>query len=195
MLRGYTQRFLNDEQAGGTVMGLLSFILLVGICGLAAVITDTFRSQAMLQATADASALAEVIDLPDDAAAVATPIAYSTASMAMDDYGTVLIEADPLINRNGMPDCELPCLENIPEPRAYQPAEYELAATESRSTRRTDGEGVRVPAVAHSQTLERNRKSKVAETSTTRKPSAQERKAITVLVIFAAANGVPPWLH
>ena len=146
-----------------------------------------------MQATTDASALAEVIDLPDDAAAVATLIAYSTANMTMDDYGTVLIEADPLINRNGMPDCEPPCLENIPEPPAYQPAE--LAATDSRSTRRTDGEGVRVRAVAHSQTLERDRKSKVAETSTTRKPSAQEFNAIAILIIFASENGIPPGLH
>ncbi len=195
MLRGYTQRFLNDEQTGGTVMGLLSFILLVGICGLAAVITDTFRSQAMLQATADASALAEVIDLPDDAAAVATPIAYSTASMAMDDYGTVLIEADPLINRNGTPDCELPCLENIPELRAYQLAEYKLAATDSRSTRGADGEGFRVRAAAHSQTLERDQKSKAAEISTAGNLPNHESSAIAVLIIFALANGIPTWAH
>jgi Flp pilus assembly protein TadG len=85
---------LNDEQGGGTIMGLLWFMLLVGICGLAVDVTDGFRSQTMLQATADASALAAVIDLPDEATTVATAVAYSTTNMATEDYGTVLTEAD-----------------------------------------------------------------------------------------------------
>ena len=94
MLCGYSRKFLNDEQGGGTIMGLLWFILLVGITGLAVDITDGLRSQTMLQATADAAALASVIDLPDEAAAVATAVSYSDANMSEDDYGTVLIEAD-----------------------------------------------------------------------------------------------------
>jgi len=94
MLCGYTRKFLNDEQGGGTIMGLLWFILLVGITGLAVDITDGLRTQTMLQATADASALAAVIDLPDEVAAVATAVAYSTTNMATDDYGTVLLNAD-----------------------------------------------------------------------------------------------------
>jgi hypothetical protein len=69
-------------------------MLLVGICGLAVDVTDGFRSQTMLQATADASALAAVIDLPDEATVVATAVAYSITNMATEDYGTVLIEAD-----------------------------------------------------------------------------------------------------
>jgi hypothetical protein len=94
MLRGCGLKFLNDERGGGTVMGLLWFILLVGICGLSVDITDGFRSQTMLQATADAAALAAVIDLPDQAEAVATALAYSNSNMAEDEYGTVLIGAD-----------------------------------------------------------------------------------------------------
>ncbi len=94
MLRGYTRRFLNDEHGGGTIMGLLWFILLVGITGMAVDVTNGFRSQTMLQATADASALAAVIDLPDEAVAVATAVAYSDTNMATGDYGTVLIAAD-----------------------------------------------------------------------------------------------------
>lgn len=106
-----------------------------------------------------------------------------------------ILSADPLINRKGMPDCEPPCLKSIPEIRAYQPAEYELAATDLRSTRRTDGEGFRVRAAAHSQTLERDQKSRAAEISTARKPSDQELSAIAVLMIFASANGIRPWAH
>ncbi len=98
MLREYTREiwreFLNDEQGGGTVMGLLWFILLVGITGMAVDVTDGFRSQTMLQATADASALAAAIDLPDEATVVATAVAYSDTNMATDDYGTVLLDAD-----------------------------------------------------------------------------------------------------
>ncbi len=94
MMRRYTGEFLNDEQGGGTVMGLLWFILLVGICGLSADITDGFRSQTTLQATADALALAAAIDLPDEDAAVATALAYSNSNMMENDYGTVLIGAD-----------------------------------------------------------------------------------------------------
>jgi hypothetical protein len=94
MLRGCGLKFLNDEHGGGTVMGLLWFILLVGICGLSVDITDGYRSKTMLQATADAAALAAVIDLPDESEAVATALAYSNSNMAEDEYGTVLIGAD-----------------------------------------------------------------------------------------------------
>jgi hypothetical protein len=75
-------------------MGLLWFILLVGITGMAVDITNGFRAQTMLQATADASALAAVIDLPDAAVATATAVAYSDINMAVDDYGAVLVEGD-----------------------------------------------------------------------------------------------------
>ncbi len=94
MLGGDCRKFLSDEHGAGTIMGLLWFMLLVGITGMAVDITDGFRSQTMLQATADASALAAAIDLPDEAVAVATAVAYSATNMATDDYGSVLIAAD-----------------------------------------------------------------------------------------------------
>jgi hypothetical protein len=43
---------------------------------------------------ADAAALAAVIDLPDEAEAVAAALAYSNSNMPEDDYGVVLIAAD-----------------------------------------------------------------------------------------------------
>ncbi len=94
MFGGVCRKFLDDEQGAGTIMGLLWFILLVGITGMAVDVTDGFRSQTMLQATADASALAAAIDLPDEATVVATAVAYSDTNMATDDYGTVLLDAD-----------------------------------------------------------------------------------------------------
>jgi Flp pilus assembly protein TadG len=66
MLGGDCQKLLNDELGGGTVMGLLWFILLVGISALAVDTINGFHTRTMLQATADAdaAALGVVIDLP-----------------------------------------------------------------------------------------------------------------------------------
>ncbi len=94
MLSGMCRKFLNDEQGAGTIMGLLWFMLLVGITGMAVDVTDGFRNRTMLQATADASALAAVIDLPDDAAAVATAVTYSAFNMGAESNGSVLDPAD-----------------------------------------------------------------------------------------------------
>ncbi len=94
MPRGYTREFLNDELGGGTVMGLLWFILLVGITALAVDTINGFRNRTMLQATADAdadaAALAGVIDLPAPAAVVASAVAYSAGDMPAALYGSVL---------------------------------------------------------------------------------------------------------
>jgi hypothetical protein len=71
-------------------MGLLWFMLLVGITGLAVDVTDGFRNRTMLQATADASALAAVIDLPDAATAVLTAQDYAESNLGIDVNGHVL---------------------------------------------------------------------------------------------------------
>ena len=51
MLGGDCRKFLNDELGGGTVMGLLWLILLVGIIGLAVDTINGFRNRTMLQPT------------------------------------------------------------------------------------------------------------------------------------------------
>ena len=90
MLGGDCRKFLNDELGGGTVMGLLWFILLVGITGVAVDSIKNSRIRTMLQATADADAvaLASVIDLPS--AAVTSVAAYSAGNMPAALYGSVL---------------------------------------------------------------------------------------------------------
>ncbi len=91
MLRVRIEQFANDEAGAGTIMGLLWFALLVGITGMAVDVTDGFRNRTMLQATADAAALAAVIDLPDNSAsAVATAVAYSADNMGTEINGSVL---------------------------------------------------------------------------------------------------------
>ncbi len=66
MWGGDCRKFLNDELGGGTVMGLLWIILLVGITSLAVDNINGFRTRTMLRATADAdaTALGGAIDLP-----------------------------------------------------------------------------------------------------------------------------------
>ncbi len=92
MWGGDCRKFLNDELGGGTVMGLLWFILLVGITGLAVDTINGLRNRTMLQATADAdaAALGGAIDLPDEDTAVATAVAYSADNMPVALYGSVL---------------------------------------------------------------------------------------------------------
>ncbi len=82
--------FLYDERGAGTIMGLLWFILLVGICGLSVDVTNGFRHQTMLQATADSAALAAVIDLPDEGMAKNTAVNYSLINMPSGLYGNIL---------------------------------------------------------------------------------------------------------
>jgi len=74
MLGGDCRKFLVDELGGGTVMGLLWLILLVGITGVAVDLINGSRNHTMLQATADAdaAALGGAIDLP--AAAVTSAV-------------------------------------------------------------------------------------------------------------------------
>ncbi len=94
MLCAPMSRFFADQRGAGTIMGLLWFMLLVGITGMAVDVTNGFRSRTMLQATADAAALAGAIDLPDQAAAVATAVAYSDGNMPTAMYGDVLQPGD-----------------------------------------------------------------------------------------------------
>ncbi len=68
MLRVRIYEFARDEHGAGIIMGLLWFILLVGITGMAVDTTNGFRNRTMLQATADSSVLAGAIDLPNDTA-------------------------------------------------------------------------------------------------------------------------------
>ncbi len=94
MLRVRSYDFARDERGAGTIMGLLWFMLLVGITGMAVDATNGFRNRTMLQATADAAVLAAVIDLPNEAAAVTSAITNSTGNMPNAMYGDVLQPGD-----------------------------------------------------------------------------------------------------
>jgi hypothetical protein len=86
--------FVLEERGGGKVMGLMWFMLLVGITGLAVDGTNVLRSRTMLQAAADAAVLAGVVNLPDATLAVGGAVVSSTANMPGDLYGKVLQAGD-----------------------------------------------------------------------------------------------------
>lgn len=75
-------------------MALFWFMLLVAFAGLAVDATDGFRNRTMMQATADAAALAGAIDLPDEAAVVDSATGYAATNMEAELYGDVLEAAD-----------------------------------------------------------------------------------------------------
>ena len=94
MLRIRSYDFARDERGAGTIMGLLWFMLLVGITGMAVDATNGFRNRTMLQATADAAALGGIIDVLNEGAAVANAVAYSASNMPDALYGDVLQPGD-----------------------------------------------------------------------------------------------------
>ena len=83
-------KFLRDESGGYTIWSLIWFSLYVAMGGLAVDMTDAYRNQTMLQATADSSALAGVMSLPNTADAVDQALAYSTDNMTVGVNGFVL---------------------------------------------------------------------------------------------------------
>jgi len=94
MSRVRSYDFARDERGAGTIMGLLWFMLLVGITGMAVDVTNGFRNRTMLQATADAAALGGIIDVLGGAAATTSAVAYSTFNMPDALYGDVLLPED-----------------------------------------------------------------------------------------------------
>ena len=87
-------RFLRDESGSYTIWSLVWFSLYVAMGGLAVDMTDAYRNQTLLQSTADASSLAAVMSLPDQADGTAQALAYSTDNMYTGINGNVLNAAE-----------------------------------------------------------------------------------------------------
>jgi hypothetical protein len=95
MLRDHLDRFLRDERGGYTIWGLTWFMLYVGIGGLAVDITDAYRNQTLLQATADAAALAGIMSPLGDENEVDTwAVTYAEFNMQRSVNGDVLKTTD-----------------------------------------------------------------------------------------------------
>ena len=87
-------RFLRDESGAYTIWSLVWFSLYVAMGGLAVDVTDAYRNQTILQSTADASALAAVMSLPEQDDAVVQALLYSSYNMDPAINGNVLDEAE-----------------------------------------------------------------------------------------------------
>ncbi len=78
-----------------TIWGLTWFILYVGIGGLAVDITDGYRHQSLLQATADSAALAGIMSpLSDETEVDSWALIYSDFNMVPSVHGNVLKATD-----------------------------------------------------------------------------------------------------
>lgn len=98
MLSNEFIRFLRDERGSYTIWSLLWFIMYVAIGGLAVDITDVFRNQNWLQATADSAALAGVMSLgaPGEDP-VKAALTYSLGNMRPGTHGAVLNDEEVVI--------------------------------------------------------------------------------------------------
>ena len=94
MLSKRFDRFLRDESGTYTIWSLIWFSLYVAMGGLAVDMTDAYRNQTLLQSTADASALAGAMSLPDQDDAVVQALIYSSDNMDPAINGNVLNGAE-----------------------------------------------------------------------------------------------------
>lgn len=97
MLRNNLRQFLDDERGSYTIWSLVWFILYVAVGGLAVDGTDAYNKQTLLQATADAAALAGVMSLPDEVDAVDQALAFAANNMKPEVNGLVLKPTDVYI--------------------------------------------------------------------------------------------------
>ena len=96
--RGVTG-FLKDQQGAGTIMDVVWFAALVGVCGVAVDMTNAYRVPTVLQATADASARPAAIYLPVVTMATVATVTETVAANAqintpIDPNGEVVAMAD-----------------------------------------------------------------------------------------------------
>jgi hypothetical protein len=86
--------FLRDERGSYTIWSLVWFSLYVAMGGLAVDMTDAYRNQTLLQSTADASALAGVMSLPNQDDGLAQALVYAADNMNPAINGNVLKDAE-----------------------------------------------------------------------------------------------------
>ncbi len=96
---GTVGAFLEDESGGFTIWSLLWFLVYAAIGGLAIDVTNAYRVQTELQATADAAALAGALVLPDQTKAHSAAVAYADYNMNPQVNGSVLKTTDVTVGR------------------------------------------------------------------------------------------------
>lgn len=94
MLITSARKFLADEGGAYTVWSLVWFSIYVAIGGLAVDMSDGYRIKTVLQSTADASALAAIMSLPDEADGRLQAVNFSGDNMLQGRHGTVVRPSD-----------------------------------------------------------------------------------------------------
>src|ERR1700749_3065943 len=94
MFLAAVRKFLKDENAVVSPFMIISLPMFLILAGLAIDGAAAYRTQTILQSTADAAAQAAVLDLPNTATAVATAQAYAVKNLPTESNGTVLEPGD-----------------------------------------------------------------------------------------------------
>ncbi|SFI78851.1 pilus assembly protein TadG-related protein [Albimonas pacifica] len=89
--RGRARRLAEDESGSASVWSIFWMTMMMVISGFTLDVSNAYRIRALLQATADASALAAVRELPDGDAARTAAIALSAVNMPVEGNGTVIL--------------------------------------------------------------------------------------------------------
>ena len=93
----------SDRRGAIAPLGAMMLVFVIGFAALALDMGNNYVVKNQLQATADATALAGVSQLPDEAAMVLEAQEYAEKNMSAADYGAVLVNAD-VIAGNWDPD-------------------------------------------------------------------------------------------
>lgn len=89
-LRTRARAYLDEEAGSATVWNITWLLVFAGMAGLSIDSSNGYRNKAIMQATADASAHAAVIQLPDQDAARLTAGEYAEKNMPATIHGPVL---------------------------------------------------------------------------------------------------------
>lgn len=92
-------RYLNDEQGGASVLNLVLFYGILGLCGIAIDGGNAYMTKTMMQATADAAAAAAAQELPDENAAKITGVTYVDRNMNPNTHGDMAGVEDIRVGR------------------------------------------------------------------------------------------------
>jgi Flp pilus assembly protein TadG len=91
---GILRRFIAEEFGAASVLMICTLPMFLSLAGLAIDGASAFRTQTILQSTADIAALAAVVDLPSTSTATSDAVLYAQKNLPTSGNGTVLATGD-----------------------------------------------------------------------------------------------------
>jgi Flp pilus assembly protein TadG len=88
------RRFVAEEFGAASVLMICTLPMFLSLAGLAIDGAAAFRTQTILQSTADIAALAAVVDLPSTSTAASDAVSYAQKNLPVSGNGTVLATSD-----------------------------------------------------------------------------------------------------